>query len=86
MGPRSAVLALGLRSRANTADLIPVTGPIQNYLINNIIVFTCVHSDDFKLHKGCNLLQLSLEPYHEKTCLSHMQATKAQISLCIRPV
>ena len=38
IGPRSAVLALGLRPRANTVDLGPVTRPIRNYLINNIIV------------------------------------------------
>ena len=37
-GPRSAVLALGLRPRVNTADLGPVIGPIWNYLINNIVV------------------------------------------------
>ena len=37
-GPLSAVLALGLRHWANTADLGPVTGLIRNYLINNIIL------------------------------------------------
>ena len=37
-GPRSAVLAHGLRHRANTADIGPVTGPIRNYLINDIIL------------------------------------------------
>ena len=38
-GPRSAVLAHGLRPRANTADLGSVTGPIRNYLNNKIILF-----------------------------------------------
>ena len=33
-GPRSAVLARGLRPRVNEADLGPVTGPIRNPLIN----------------------------------------------------
>ena len=37
-GPRSAVLDLGLRPRSNTAHLGPVTGPIRNNLINNIII------------------------------------------------
>ena len=37
-GPRSGVLDLGLRPRSNTANLRPVTGPIQNNLINNIIL------------------------------------------------
>ena len=37
-GPRSAVLTLGLRPPANTADLGPVTGPVRNHMINNIIV------------------------------------------------
>ena len=27
--------------RANTANLGPVTGPIRNYLINNIIILFC---------------------------------------------
>ena len=40
MGLRSAVLVHGLRPRANTADLVPVTGPIRNYLINNIIILS----------------------------------------------
>ena len=35
MGPRYAVLALGRRPWANTADRGPVTGPIRNYLIND---------------------------------------------------
>ena len=35
---RSSVDCIGLRPRGNTADLGPVTGPIRNYLINNIIV------------------------------------------------
>ena len=34
-GPRSAVLARGLRPKGNTADREPVTGPVQNYLIND---------------------------------------------------
>ena len=38
-GPLSAVMAHGPRPRANTADLGPVTWPIRNYLINNIIIF-----------------------------------------------
>ena len=37
-GPRSVVLDLGLRPRSNTANLGPVTGPIRNNLINNIIL------------------------------------------------
>ena len=37
-GPQSAVLAQGLRPRANTADLGPVIWPVRYYLINNIIV------------------------------------------------
>ena len=41
-GPRSAVLDLGLRPRSNTAYLGPVTGPIRNNLINNIIVHDCI--------------------------------------------
>ena len=36
---RSAVLDLGLRPRSNTANLGPVTGPVRNNLINNIIVY-----------------------------------------------
>ena len=35
-GPKSAILVLRLRT--NTADLGPVTGPIQNNLICNVII------------------------------------------------
>ena len=42
MSRRSAVLAHGLRPRANTADRGPVTEPIRNYLINNIIEAKCL--------------------------------------------
>ena len=34
-GPRAAVLAEGLRPWANTADRGHITGPVQNYLIND---------------------------------------------------
>ena len=34
----SSICCIGPRPRANTADLGPVTGPIRNYLINNIIL------------------------------------------------
>ena len=48
MGPGSAVFRGPiqptedpyLRPRANIADRGPVTGPIRNYLINNIIILT----------------------------------------------
>ena len=43
MGPQSAVLAYGLRPRANTADLGPITGPIPNYLINKTIFLFIMH-------------------------------------------
>ena len=38
-GPWSAVLVLGLQPRTYTADLDPVTEPIRNRFINNIILF-----------------------------------------------
>ena len=37
-GPRLAVLDRGRRSRSNTADRGPVTGPIRNNLINEIFI------------------------------------------------
>ena len=36
--PRSAVLVQGRKPRTNTAEQGPVTEPIRNHLINNIIV------------------------------------------------
>ena len=37
-GPWSAELVLGLWPRTNTADLRPVTVPIQNHLIKKAVV------------------------------------------------
>ena len=45
-GPRFAVLAHGLRPRTNKADLGPISGPIQNSLINNIIEYSMLAITD----------------------------------------
>ena len=49
-GPRSAVLSL--RPRANIAYLEPVTGPKQNHLITNIIVFLFITVNLYTLYVG----------------------------------
>ena len=56
-GPRLAVLDRGWRPRSNTADRGPVTGPIRNNLINEIILLKLnepIRRQDF-LHHITNL-------------------------------